>query len=60
MDRKCVLLRIESVLAFDIANISDRKSNSGFDSAIFRAVNFVPMGDVTAMPMDSRWLWKVF
>ena len=61
MDRQSVLLRIESVLAFDIASLHDRKSNSGFDSAIFQVVNHVPVGDATARPTDGCWFGgKVF
>ncbi len=49
MNGSSVLLRIESVLAFDLANFEDRKSNSGFDSVY------------SAMPTDGRWFhWKVF
>jgi hypothetical protein len=61
MDGQSVLLRIESVLAFDVANFKDRKSNSGFGSVFFRMVNHVPVGDAIAMPTDSHWFRrKVF
>jgi hypothetical protein len=61
MDRRSVLLRIESVLALNIANFKDRKSNSGFDSVVSQAVNHAPVGDPTAAPTDDHWLrGKVF
>jgi len=55
MDRQSVLLRIESILAFNIANFKDRKSSSGFNSVVFQVVNCVPAGDATARPTDGRW-----
>jgi len=55
MDRQSVLLRIESVLAFNAANFKDRKSSFGFNSIVFQVVNHVPVGDPTARPTDGRW-----
>jgi hypothetical protein len=55
MDRQSVLLWIESGSAFNIANFKDRKSSSGFYSAVFQVVNCAPVGDATARPTDGRW-----
>ena len=61
MEKQSVLLRIESVLALNGANFKDRRSNSGFDSIIFKVVNDVPAGNPAAAPTDGRWFrWKVF
>jgi hypothetical protein len=61
MDKQSVLLRIESVLAIEVASFKDRKSNPGFSSAISQTVNLVPFGDSTATSTEGRWFrLKVF
>lgn len=55
MVRESVLLRIKSVLAVIIANVSGRKSNSGFDSVIFHQKDLVPIRINSSKPAYNRW-----